>query len=337
MPRMLTGLFMSTWPRTQVPHCIVGSTTVGQRVVRYRRSLLMRKLHLGVMIMLSSQGCDAQAHISAFSRNARLIGMTIKRLPAALTPIAAFMAHFLFDALPSVRRTMTLRRVDPPPVAVSNNLLASVRPLPVIVPPLGHLIFLMFASSASLSFVTAETRVARKEYKTTPNLRPSPICSNSLSFATLDCATILAMKSCIMMKLRAQCLRPRFLYRIEPLPSRTNTTSKFATHSMVLGHGFVLQNCFSQRSGVRSFQHCPAPIVGVAILLVRVCIPGLQLAFARQDFVHAPQAVQSERTQSVSQLCVLQESDSELAGHFLPPYSSGVSTLRDCDSLPPPH
>merc|ERR1719194_67858 len=175
-------------------------TTVGHIVVRYSRSLLMRKLHLGVMIMLSSQGCDAQAHISFFSRNARLIGMTIKRLPAALTCIAAFMAHFLFDALPSVRRTMTLRRVDPPPVAVSNNFWASTRPLPVIVPPLGHLIFLMSASSASLSLVTCEIRLALKEYKTTPNLRPSPIFPNSSSFASLDCATILPMKSCINLK-----------------------------------------------------------------------------------------------------------------------------------------
>merc|ERR1719301_384634 len=47
------------------------------------------------MIMLSSQGCDAQLHISFFSRNARLIGMTIKRLPAFLTCTAAFPAHFV--------------------------------------------------------------------------------------------------------------------------------------------------------------------------------------------------------------------------------------------------
>merc|ERR1719161_2960227 len=31
---------------------------------------------------------------------------------------------------------------------------------------------------------------------------------------------------------------------------------------MFLGHGKVLQLCFSQRSGVRGFQHFPAPIVG---------------------------------------------------------------------------
>merc|ERR1719324_1351085 len=115
------------------------------------------------------------------------------------------------------------------------------------------------------------------------------------------------------------------------------TTSMLEMHSMVLGQGKVLQFCFCQRSGVRGFRHLPAPIVGTAIPLVRCWIPGLQEYLARQDFVQGLQPVQSERTQSVSQLCVLHASDSVLAGHFAPPWSSGVRTPRVRVSEPPPH
>merc|ERR1719181_539982 len=97
------------------------------------------------------------------------------------------------------------------------------------------------------------------------------------------------------------------------------TTSMLDTHSIVFGHGNVLQFCFCQRSGVRGFQHMPLPIVGVAMPLVRVCIPVLQEYLARHDFVQGVQPVQSERTQSASQLCVLHASDSELEGHLAPP------------------
>merc|ERR1719161_1316421 len=138
-------------------------------------------------------------------------------------------------------------------------------------------------------------------------------------------------------KFRSQCLRPRQGYHKDPLPSWTSTTSKLDTHSIFLGQGKVLHFCISQRSGVLGFQHLPLPIVGVAMLLVRCCIPGRQEYLARQDFVQGLHPDQSERTQSASQVWVLHASDSPLAGHLAPPWSSGVSTPRVRDSLPPPH
>merc|ERR1719313_501397 len=173
--------------------------------------------------------------------------------------------------------------------------------------------------SAFLSCVICETTLAVKEYRTTPNRRPSPILPNSSSFAILDASINLSMNVLLSSKFRSHLLRPPQRYHKDPLPSWTITTSMLDTHSMTLGHGKVLHFCISYLSGVRGFQHLPAPIVGVAMLLVRDCTPGLHEYLARQDFVQGVHPVQSERTQSASQLCVLHASDSLLAGHFAPP------------------
>merc|ERR550537_1045571 len=141
---------------------IVGSTTVGHMVVRYSFSLLRSIVHFGVLIMFSAQGLDAQAHMSAGFLSAPLTGTSIKRTPLSRTPFAATQAQALFEALPSVMRTITWRRfLDP--CAIGNNVLALLRALPVIVPPMGHFIPFILPVRSFLSCVICEITLALKE------------------------------------------------------------------------------------------------------------------------------------------------------------------------------
>merc|ERR550537_185815 len=127
---------------------IVGSTTVGHKVLRYSFSLLRSIVHFGVLTMLSAQGLDAQAHMSAGFLRAPLTGTSTKRTPLFRTAVAAAYAHALFEALPSVISMITWRRFFPPG-ASGNNVLAFRRALPVIVPPMGHFIALILVESSS--------------------------------------------------------------------------------------------------------------------------------------------------------------------------------------------
>merc|ERR1711871_1826421 len=79
----------------------------GHKVVKYHLSLLMSIRQLGVLIMFSLHGFDAQRHISfsCFSA-APPPGTRMIRMPPALTSFAAFRAFQRFEALPSVTRTI---------------------------------------------------------------------------------------------------------------------------------------------------------------------------------------------------------------------------------------
>merc|ERR1719453_989645 len=99
-------------------------------------------------------------------------------------------------------------------------------------------------------------------------------------------------------------------------------------HSMFLGQGNALQFCSSKRISVRGSGQNPAPTVGVLIDFDRVCVPGSQVDLARQAFEQGPQPVQSESTQSWSQLSMLHSPDSDIDAHALPPWSLGVMTPR---------
>merc|ERR1719443_791792 len=97
---------------------------------------------------------------------------------------------------------------------------------------------------------------------------------------------------------------------------------------MFLGHGKALQFCVSKRISVLGSGQNPAPTVGSFIDFVRVCVPGSQVDLARQAFEQGPHPVQSESTQSLSQLSILHSPDSDIEVQGLPPWSVGVRTPR---------
>merc|ERR1719487_2385852 len=68
----------------------------------------------------------------------------------------------------------------------------------------------------------------------------------------------------------------------------------------------------------------------------RYWCPGSVYGLALQLFVQGLQAVQSSKTQSTSQECVLQATVSEVSGQGSPPWSSGVVTARFRALVPPP-
>merc|ERR1719453_52044 len=82
--------------------------------------------------------------------------------------------------------------------------------------------------------------------------------------------------------------------------------------------------------------HLPSPFEATAMPFVRFCEPGLAVDLHLQDFVHGDQPLQSPRTQSTSQLPVLHNRSSPLAGHSLPPYSASVMTALERPCWPPP-
>merc|ERR1719159_1254429 len=86
------------------------ASTTGHIVVRYHRILLMSIFQLGVTIMFSLHGFDAQRHISAFCRIAFFTGTRMMRIPCFFTLMADLIALHLLVALPSVTRTMTWER-----------------------------------------------------------------------------------------------------------------------------------------------------------------------------------------------------------------------------------
>merc|ERR1719311_1423989 len=100
----------------------------GHKVVKYHLSLLMSIRQLGVLIMFSLHGFDAQRHISFSCFNAAPpTGTRMIRMPPALTSFAAFRAFQRFEALPSVTRMMICCRFFVPPIM---NICFALSPCP---------------------------------------------------------------------------------------------------------------------------------------------------------------------------------------------------------------